>query len=78
MVVPGPQAVLQLTPRGLQPGSLAFSCMAVALIMYEHPGKALVLIHSQANLEKAGNYNTIVKTSLWASVPRKSSARLRY
>ena len=35
--------------------------MAVALVMYEHPGKALVLIHSQANLEKAGFYNTAVK-----------------
>jgi len=35
--------------------------MAVALVMYEQPGKVLVLIHSQANLEKAGNYNTVVK-----------------
>ena len=38
---------------GLQPGPLAFSCMTVALVMYEHPDVALVLIHSHANSEKA-------------------------
>ena len=42
----------QLTPRGLQPGPLAFSCMTVALVMYELTGEALVLIHSHANSEK--------------------------
>ena len=57
----------QLTPRGLQPSPLAFSCMAVALVMYEHPSEALVLIHSHANSEKARacintvTYNTVLK-----------------
>ena len=41
--------------------------MAVALVMYEHPGEALVLIHSNANSEKAracistGTYSTVLK-----------------
>lgn len=41
----------QLTPRGLQPGPLAFSCMTVALTSYELPDEALVLIHIHANSE---------------------------
>ena len=57
----------QLTPCGLQPGPLAFSCMTVALVMCEHPGEALVLIHSHAKSEKARacintvTYNTVLK-----------------
>ena len=35
----------QLAPCGLQPGPLAFSCMAMTL----HTGEALALIHSHAN-----------------------------
>ena len=57
----------QLTPHGLQPGPLAFSFMTVALVMYEHPDEALVLIHSHANSEKVKacintvTYNTVLK-----------------
>ena len=57
----------QLTLRGLQPGPLAFSCMTVALVTYEHPDEALVLIHIHANSEKARacintvTYNTVLK-----------------
>ena len=56
-----------LPPGGSQPGPLAFSCMTVALVMYEHPDEALVLIHSHANSEKARacinnvNYNTVLQ-----------------
>ena len=57
----------QLTPRGLQPGPLAFSCMTAALVMYELLSEALVLSHNHANSEKARacinavTYNTVLK-----------------